>query len=497
LANVSVTTRALAADAPRHRPTHRRLAVIAVVAACFGLAALSLLVPYPMFSDVWAWLVWGREVRHLALDTTHGPSWKPLAVLLTSVLSLFGNSAPDLLLLVVRAAWLLAAVLAFRIGKGVAGTTAGVLAAAGLALIPSAAAGWLGYVLQGSCEPLVAALVLGAIDRHLAGRRTQALALACLAALGRPEVWPLAVVYGLAVWWVERRRGAVIVALLGAVPAIWLGGSYWGSGNPFGAAHRAHAVLEGRLASEGETRSPAGEAVGTLEKAAQLVILPYAIAALFAVGQAVLRVRRDGDRCDRVTVALGAGVVGWIAIVMGGALIGLPAAVPHFMLAPAAVLSVLGGVGLVGVVRSFPQGGARLAAAGVLGVAALGFALPRLGALAQQAPRPGNRDERQALITVLQRSDAKTRLGRCGGEVVFMKASGGQVSYRLGVSLAAVRQWKPGKPKIRRGILIARQGESAWDPKQLAGMVARRRPVRRVATADKFSVFEVGCPPND
>jgi hypothetical protein len=467
---------------------------IGVVGACFGLAGLSLLVPYAMNSDPWAWLVWGREVRHLALDTTQGPSWKPLAVLLTTVLSLSGHVAPDLLLLVFRAAWLLAVVLAFRIGKQLAGTTAGVIAAAGLALIPSAAADWLGIVLQGSCEPLVTAFVLAAIDRHLAGRRTQALTLGCLAALGRPEAWPLAVIYGLAVWQAERRRGAVVVALLGAVPALWLGGAFWGSGDPFGAAHRAHTALEDVNVSGGGSISVARDMLKSLVTAGQLVPLPYVITALFAVGQAVLRLRRDGDRSDRVTVALGAGVVGWIAVVTGGVLIGLPTA-PHFMLAPAAVLSVLGGIGLVQVVRWFPQGHARLAAAGVLSLAALGFALPRLSALPEQArPRPGNRAERGALIAVVERSDAKTRLNRCGGEVVSVKGSGGQVSYRLGLSLSAVRQWKPGKPEIGRGIVIAREREPGTSRR--AGLFVSGRAVRRLTTVDKFSVYEVGCPPN-
>jgi hypothetical protein len=496
MANASVASPALPPDPPTQSPARSRLVAIRVVAACFGVAALSLLVPYAMRSDPWAWLVWGREVRHLALDTTQGPSWKPLAVLLTSVLSLFGNAAPDLLLLVCRAAWLLAAVLAFRIGKRLAGRTAGAIAAAGLVLIPSADADWLGLVLEGSCEPLVTVLVLAAIDRHLAGRRTQALALGCLAALGRPEAWPLAVIYGLAVWRAER-RGAVVVALLGSVPALWLGGAFWGSGSPFGAAQRAHSAFEAAASRHGTViPSPARGALAALENAGQILILPYLVAALFAVGQAVLRVRRDGDRCDRVTIALGAVSVGWIAIFTTGALMGLPAE-EQFMLAPAAVLSVLGGVGFVQIVRRFPQGHARLVAGGVLGVAALGFALPRFSALLEQArPRPDNRQERGALITVLQRSEAKTRVARCGGEVVVVKGSPSQVSYRLGVSLPAVRQWKPGRPEISRGILIARNRDPGWEPKQVPGLVASDRAVRRLATVHKLSVYEVGCRPN-
>jgi hypothetical protein len=36
---------------------------------------------------VWAWFAWGREIAHPELDTTGGPSWKPLPVLVTTLAS--------------------------------------------------------------------------------------------------------------------------------------------------------------------------------------------------------------------------------------------------------------------------------------------------------------------------------------------------------------------------------------------------------------------------
>ncbi|OWY62414.1 hypothetical protein B7486_58565, partial [cyanobacterium TDX16] len=63
----------------------------AVVAACVVVSAVSLLVPSALAFDPWAWLVWGREVLHLDLDTTGGPSWKPLPVLVTTVFAPFGD----------------------------------------------------------------------------------------------------------------------------------------------------------------------------------------------------------------------------------------------------------------------------------------------------------------------------------------------------------------------------------------------------------------------
>src|SRR6187401_3469079 len=71
-----------------------------------ALSALSLLAQFEPLYDAWAWLVWGREIPDLALDTTAGPSWKPLPVMITTLLSPAGAAAPALWLFVVRAAWL-------------------------------------------------------------------------------------------------------------------------------------------------------------------------------------------------------------------------------------------------------------------------------------------------------------------------------------------------------------------------------------------------------
>src|SRR4051812_49846675 len=60
-----------------------------------------------------------------------GSSWKPLPVLFTAPFSVFGDAAPQLWILVVRAGALLAVLFAFRVASRLAGTAAG--AAASLA----------------------------------------------------------------------------------------------------------------------------------------------------------------------------------------------------------------------------------------------------------------------------------------------------------------------------------------------------------------------------
>src|SRR3954454_478490 len=104
---------------------------------CPALAAISLLLPYDPSYDPWGWLVWGRELGRLQLHTDVSLSWKPLPALLTAPLAPLGAADEQLWLLAVRAAGLLALLLAYRLGSRFAGPVAGVLAAASLVLLPS------------------------------------------------------------------------------------------------------------------------------------------------------------------------------------------------------------------------------------------------------------------------------------------------------------------------------------------------------------------------
>jgi hypothetical protein len=58
-----------------------------LIAACLLLAAASLLLPSEPSYDPLAWLIWGRELAHFQLDTSGGPSWKPLPVFVTALLA--------------------------------------------------------------------------------------------------------------------------------------------------------------------------------------------------------------------------------------------------------------------------------------------------------------------------------------------------------------------------------------------------------------------------
>ena len=180
----------------------------ALVPACVALAALSLLLPWALAFDPQVWILWGDGASHLALDTEGGPTWKPLAVAVTTLLAPFGDAAEPLWLVVARTGGLLALAGAYVLGERLAGRVAGVVAALAMALSPW----WLLNTALGNSEGLLAASVLWAVVAHLAGRPRAVLALATCAGLLRPEVWPF---IGLYVVWLRRPEGLLALAAIG------------------------------------------------------------------------------------------------------------------------------------------------------------------------------------------------------------------------------------------------------------------------------------------
>ncbi|MCW2966295.1 MAG: hypothetical protein JWM71_67, partial [Solirubrobacteraceae bacterium] len=96
----------------------------AIVAACLAGALLSTLLPWALAFDPEAWLVWGRETLHLQLATSGGPSWKPLPVGASVVLSLLGPAAPWAWLVVARTGGLLAIAGAAALARRLTGSRA-------------------------------------------------------------------------------------------------------------------------------------------------------------------------------------------------------------------------------------------------------------------------------------------------------------------------------------------------------------------------------------
>ena len=222
-------------------------------AAALAIGALSLLIPSTPSYDPWAWLVWGREIVHLKLHTTGGPTWKPLPVLFTTVFALFGKAAPDLWLVVARAGAVMAVVMVFKVATrfmreltGGLGASpwrralwpvllAGVIAAGSLI----SSRGFISDNALGYSEGLMTALVLLAIDRHLAGARRQAFVVGFFAALDRPELWLAWGPYGLYLFWKDAGARRLVIGLFLLIPVLWFLPEYWGSGHFFRGVSRA------------------------------------------------------------------------------------------------------------------------------------------------------------------------------------------------------------------------------------------------------------------
>ena len=314
----------MTATAPRRRASGSRRALL-LVGAAVGLAALSLLIPWSLAFDPQAWLVWGRETLRLELDTRAGPSWKPLPVLVTTPLSLTGDAAPGLWMVVARAGGLLAvagaAALAWRFAGRIAAVVAGVL----VVLSP-----WWAYnTILGNSEGLLVAALLWAIVAHLDGHRHGTLALLTAAALLRPEVWPFLGAYGLWMWRVDPAVRRWVVAAGVAVPLLWLGPDLLGVGG----AVRASRAARGQP-SPGSAGLDDVPGLAVLADAVALITWPAAL----AVAAGVIL----GSRTVRV---LAAGAAAWILLVAVMAQGGY-AGNPRYLVAAAAVGCVVAGVGV-------------------------------------------------------------------------------------------------------------------------------------------------------
>jgi hypothetical protein len=344
-------------------------------AACLALAVLSLLLPWALAFDPWSWLVWGRDVTRLELDTAGGPSWKPLPVVATTVLTLAGTAAPALWLVLARAGGLLAAAGAAVLAGRLAGTVAAVAAALTLEL----SSWWLFNTALGNSEGLLAAAVLWAVVAHLDGRVRVALALALAAALLRPEAWPFLGLYALWLWRTERESLGVLVPALLLVPLLWFGPDAIGAGGALGASDAARGTASPQSAVNADF-----PALEVLIDFAELVTLPVLV---LAVAGAAL-----GGRTAR---ALAAGALGWVALVAVMTQAGY-AGNPRYNVAPAAVACVLAGVGVAAVARRAVPAAAL---ATVLVAATFAFTADDLGdQLDELGARADRREQLNALV---------------------------------------------------------------------------------------------------
>lgn len=388
--------------------------------ACLALALASLLVPATALYDPMAWLVWGRDVAALDLDTRGlGPAWKPLPVLADLALAALGSAAVPAWLVMARTAGLLALALAYRLAARLAGPVAGVLAV----LLLAASTDYLGELLPGGMsEPLLVLLSLLALERALAGRTGAALAALSAAALVRPEVWPFLGAYGLLLWMRDPRRRAQLVALAGLQALLWFGAELWGSGDALRSSHRAG------MPSEGGPLLTDFPGLAVLGSALTQVPAWAWPGVLVAAGAAVADVARGrGVTHQRLAVALLVLGAGWAAVVAAMTVAGVSSGDQRYLLVTAACAAALAGAGWVraggwiaGRLRC-PGRAERAAgvAAALVAVALLGAGVVDAGArlrqVRAQAELRADESERvEGLAEAVRRAGGRPALLSCG-----------------------------------------------------------------------------------
>jgi hypothetical protein len=341
-----------------------------LLAGCIALAALSLLLPSELSYDPWAWLVWGREIAHAELDTSGGPSWKPLPVLAALAFWPFSSFdvdiPPALWMVAARAGGLLALALVFRLAARLAGpdrlfgALAGTAAAVALLFSPD----WLRYLAHGSEAPLAVALMLLAVERQLDGVRHQALVLLVLACLLRPEVLPFLAGYALYVQWAEPRRRLLIAGSLALLATLWIVPEWIGSGNPLDAARQATSEPSWSLSLEERPW------LAALERVYDLLGLQLLLGALAGVAVALLRRQRAALVLAGVAAVWGALYVTMTQLGFSGN--------ARYVLPALVIAGLLAGIGAAGTLQSamaLARRGSGEPRAGLAGLAAAWAAL--------------------------------------------------------------------------------------------------------------------------
>lgn len=450
------------------RPGARLAVAIALV-----LAAASLLFHFFPVYDPWAWLVWGRELGHGGLETASGPSWKPLPVLICTPLSFLGDAAPDAWLLIARSGWICAPLLAGLLAARLSGEETGrwrwvaaAIAAGSVALTADSFTPPLRQFTGGLSEPLLVALVLGAVWAALDERRGLALGLGTAAALLRPEVWPFLALYGLSVRGHHPRLRAATIVVAVLIPIAWFVPDIIGAGTP----------LQG-----GETARAGGiELMDGLEVLGRALAAPLAacwIGVVLLVRQGALvnqRFTKSPDAGpDRILAILLAGALAWILLVALMAIAGF-AGLPRFLAPATAIIAILGSVGIARAAATAP----RLLIAATLLLAIGGFAW-------RAAQLPGDLDVVQRQTTSIE--DLFDLVDQTGSATLL--------SCHNKVSITQVRQqtalaWKLEEPISATAI---------WrHPRTGIALSTTPLPSGQVfATAGTWSATKLPCPSNE
>ncbi len=290
--------------------------------------------------DPYGWLDWGYQTLRGTLNLGGAPSWKPFAYVFTVPYSVLGHYALYLWMLTAVSISLAGAVfggrIAYRLTIGEAGESGS--ARATYAAIVAAVVGgaavlgiqqYFHYILSAQSDPMLVTTCLAAIDMYLCGRLRWAFWLGVLAGLGRPEVWPFLAAYS--GWLVLKRPSMRWMVFAGAVITLflWFGIPTITNGKP---------DIAGSLALRSPRECSTSKVSCVVDRFVGLQVVPIWIAALLALGLALLR-------RNRTVVALAGMAAGWIVIEIAFVLHGFPG-VPRYVFEAGGLSGVLAGIGI-------------------------------------------------------------------------------------------------------------------------------------------------------
>jgi hypothetical protein len=313
-----------------------RLALGALLVA--ALAGWALVPTYPDY-DAYHHLIWGRDVLHgvaPGFETFAAPTEHPLYIALAALLSLAGQGADRLLVLVGLLSLAALTAAAYALGRELFGRVPAIL---GAVFVGSSFA-FLLYAVRAFVDVPFLALVVWAAALELRGPRRGLAPMALLAVAGllRPEAWVLAGVYWL--WCLpgrSPRERLGLAALVAVAPIAWALVDLAVTGDPL---YSLHATNE--LASElGRERG-----IGVVPRSfvtflAAVARPPVALAGVIGL---VLAVRRFGVARMAVPIALlGAGALTFVATGVAGLSI-----IQRYLTVPAVALCVLAGYAVLG-----------------------------------------------------------------------------------------------------------------------------------------------------
>jgi hypothetical protein len=319
------------------------------------------------------------------------------------------------------------------------GRVPALIAAGALAL----STGFLYTSMKGDAEGLLVLLAFLALDAWSSGRPRLALALGAGTGLIRPETWPLIAAFGVFLLVRDRRWSTrAFVAGVGlGVLALWVVPEHAGSGEWLRAATRAQQPAPG---SPGQSAFPFGM---TFVDAAIVVVWPVLLGAVVCVVRA-WRVR------DKLILCVAAAATLHMLVVAVMAEAGFTGN-RRYVILPAALVCMLGGLGLPAVVERWRAAGAVRVVSAVLAAGAVAVSV---GFLIRDAGRLA-RDERvygRQLSALIDMAGSREALLACGvvGANHFARQ---RVAWELDLLQADIRLGT----QVRNGTVFAREGTGA------------------------------------